>query len=303
MIGYYTKNPKKMKFINEEEFNKFFDSLENGSAFKELLERENKYSIRDISDEKIKSYMNEKREDALSNTINFNYYSIPYNDDFAENVNTQEFANSYAYDIDSFFAGFATAYDTNYKGSYRGQQKVRDALTMAVKNGADVEVLKMHLAKILNEQTADLKSRGKESMYRPQDIMETERLLRNAEDLSKDFSPYENIFKMGEEMASLKDKTKNLQGAELDRAEVRLADMETAFDKECAKFDPEILFDIANERKEYYKEVDKNMAILKGEDYDLSSTMRTSAYQSTNVVGLYAKSAIKSQERMRSENY
>ena len=45
MFGYYTKNPKKMKFINEEEFNKFFDSLENGSAFKELLERENKYSM------------------------------------------------------------------------------------------------------------------------------------------------------------------------------------------------------------------------------------------------------------------
>ena len=303
MIGYYTKNPKKMKFINEEEFNKFFDSLENGSAFKELLERENKYSIRDISDEKIKAYMKEKRENALSNTINFNYYSILYDDDFAENVNTQEFANSYAYDIDSFFTGFATAYDTNYEGSYRAQQKVRDALTMAVKNGADVEVLKMHLAKILNEQTADLKSRGKESMYRPQDIMETERLLRNAEDLSKDFSPYENIFKMGEEMASLKAKTKNLQDAELDRAEDRLADMKTAFEKECAKFDPEMLFDIANERKEYYKAVDENMAIVKGETYNLSSTMRTSTYQSTNIVGLYAKSAIERQERMRSENY
>ena len=303
MFGYYTKNPKKMKFINEEEFNKFFDSLENVSAFKELLERENKYSIRDISDEKIKAYMKEKRENALSNTINFNYYSILYDDDFAENVNTQEFANSYAYDIDSLFTGFATAYDTNYEGSYRAQQKVRDALTMAVKNGADVEVLKMHLAKILNEQTADLKSREKESMYRPQDIMETERLLRNAEDLSKDFSPYENIFKMGEEMASLKAKTKNLQDAELERAEDRLADMKTAFEKECAKFDPEMLFDIANERKEYYKAVDENMATLKGETYDLSSTMRTSTYQSTNIVGLYAKSAIERQERMRSENY
>ena len=303
MFGYYTKNPKKIKFINEKEFNKFFDSLENGSAFKELLERENKYSIRDISDERLKSYMNEKRENALSNTINFNYYSILYDDDFAENVNTQEFANSYAYDIDSLFTGFATAYDTNYEGSYRAQQKVRDALTMAVKNGADVEVLKMHLAKILNEQTADLKSRGKESMYRPQDIMETERLLRNAEDLSKDFSPYENIFKMGEEMASLKAKTKNLQDAELDRAEDRLADMKTAFEKECAKFDPEMLFDIANERKEYYKAVDENMAIVKGETYNLSSTMRTSTYQSTNIVGLYAKSAIERQERMRSENY
>ena len=303
MFGYYTKNPKKIKFINEKEFNKFFDSLENGSAFKELLERENKYSIRDISDERLKSYMNEKRENALSNTINFNYYSILYDDDFAENVNTQEFANSYAYDIDSLFTGFATADDTNYEGSYRAQQKVRDALTMAVKNGADVEVLKMHLAKILNEQTADLKSRGKESMYRPQDIMETERLLRNAEDLSKNFSPYENIFKMGEEMASLKAKTKNLQDAELERAEDRLADMKTAFEKECAKFDPEMLFDIANERKEYYKAVDENMATLKGETYDLSSTMRTSTYQSTNIVGLYAKSAMERQERMRSENY
>lgn len=302
MIGYYTKNPKKMKFINEEEFNKFFDSFDSG-VFRNLLDGEDKLTIRTVSDERLKSYMNEKREDALSNTMNFAYYSFPYDDDLVEYINTQAFANNYAYDIDSLFTGFATAYDTNYEGSYRGQQKVRDALTMAVKNGADVEVLKMHLAKILNERTADLKSRGKESMYTPQDIMETERLLRNAEDLSKDFSPYENIFKMGEEMASLKAKTKNLQGAELDRAEDRLADMETAFDKECAKFDPEILFDIANERKEYYKEVDKNMAILKGEDYDLSSTMRTSAYQSTNVVGLYAKSAIKSQERMRSENY
>lgn len=282
---------------------KFFDSLENGSAFRELLEREDKYSIRNISDESLKSYMNEKREDALSNTMNFAYYSFPYDDDLVEYVNTQEFANNYAYDIDSLFTGFATAYDTNYEGSYRAQQKVRDALTMAVKNGADVEVLKMHLAKILNERTADLKSRGKESIYTPQNIMETERLLRNAEDLSKDFSPYENIFKMGEEMASLKAKTKNLQGAELDRAEVRLADMKTAFEKECAKFDPEMLFDIANERKEYYKAVDENMATLKGETYDLSSTMQTSAYQSTNVVGLYAKSAIERQERMRSENY
>ena len=302
MIGYYTKNPKKMKFINEEEFNKFFDSFDSG-VFRNLLDGEDKLTIRNVSDEKIKAYMKEKRENALSNTINFNYYSILYDDDFAENVNTQAFANNCAYDIDSLFTGFATAYDTNYEGSYRAQQKVRDALTMAVKNGADVEVLKMHLAKILNEQTADLKSRGKESMYRPQDIMETERLLRNAEDLSKDFSPYENIFKMGEEMASLKAKTKNLQDAELERAEDRLADMKTAFEKECAKFDPEMLFDIANERKEYYKAVDENMATLKGETYDLSSTMRTSAYQSTNVVGLYAKSAIKSQERMRSENY
>ena len=57
MFGYYTKNPKKMKFINEEEFNKFFDSLENGSAFKELLEREDKHSIRNISDETILSSM------------------------------------------------------------------------------------------------------------------------------------------------------------------------------------------------------------------------------------------------------
>lgn len=302
MIGYYTKNPKKMKFINEEEFNKFFDSFDSG-VFRNLLDGEDKLTIRNVSDEKIKAYMKEKRENALSNTINFNYYSILYDDDFAENVNTQAFANNCAYDIDSLFTGFATAYDTKYEGSYRAQQKVRDALTMAVKNGADVEVLKMHLAKILNEQTADLKSRGKESMYRPQDIMETERLLRNAEDLSKDFSPYENIFKMGEEMASLKAKTKNLQGAELDRAEVRLADMKTAFEKECAKFDPEMLFDIANERKEYYKAVDENMATLKGETYDLSSTMRTSTYQSTNVVGLYAKSAMERQERMRSENY
>ena len=302
MIGYYTKNPKKMKFINEEEFNKFFDSFDSG-VFRNLLDGEDKLTIRNVSDEKIKAYMKEKRENALSNTINFNYYSILYDDDFAENVNTQAFANNCAYDIDSLFTGFATAYDTNYEGSYRAQQKVRDALTMAVENGADVEVLKMHLAKILNEQTADLKSRGKESMYRPQDIMETERLLRNAEDLSKDFSPYENIFKMGEEMASLKAKTKNLQGAELDRAEDRLADMKTAFDKECAKFDPETLLDIANERKEYYKAVDGNMATLKGETYDLSSTMRTSAYQSTNIVGLYAKSAIERQERMRSENY
>lgn len=302
MIGYYTKNPKKMKFINEEEFNKFFDSFDSG-VFRNLLDGEDKLTIRNVSDEKIKAYMKEKRENALSNTINFNYYSILYDDDFAENVNTQAFANNCAYDIDSLFTGFATAYDTNYEGSYRAQQKVRDALTMAVKNGADVEVLKMHLAKILNEQTADLKSRGKESIYTPQNIMETERLLRNAEDLSKDFSPYENIFKMGEEMASLKAKTKNLQGAELDRAEVRLADMKTAFEKECAKFDPEMLFDIANERKEYYKAVDENMATLKGETYDLSSTMQTSAYQSTNVVGLYAKSAIERQERMRSENY
>lgn len=302
MIGYYTKNPKKMKFINEEEFNKFFDSFDSG-VFRNLLDGEDKLTIRNVSDEKIKAYMKEKRENALSNTINFNYYSILYDDDFAENVNTQAFANNCAYDIDSLFTGFATAYDTNYEGSYRAQQKVRDALTMAVKNGADVEVLKMHLAKILNEQTADLKSRGKESMYRPQDIMETERLLRNAEDLSKDFSPYENIFKMGEEMASLKAKTKNLQGAELERAEDRLADMKTAFEKECAKFDPEMLFDIANERKEYYKAVDENMATLKGETYDLSSTMRTSTYQSTNIVGLYAKSAIERQERMRSENY
>ncbi len=302
MIGYYTKNPKKMKFINEEEFNKFFDSFDSG-VFRNLLDGEDKLTIRNVSDEKIKAYMKEKRENALSNTINFNYYSILYDDDFAENVNTQAFANNCAYDIDSLFTGFATAYDTKYEGSYRAQQKVRDALTMAVKNGADVEVLKMHLAKILNEQTADLKSRGKESIYTPQNIMETERLLRNAEDLSKDFSPYENIFKMGEEMASLKAKTKNLQGAELDRAEVRLADMKTAFEKECAKFDPEMLFDIANERKEYYKAVDENMATLKGETYDLSSTMRTSTYQSTNVVGLYAKSAMERQERMRSENY
>lgn len=302
MIGYYTKNPKKMKFINEEGFNKFFDSLDSG-VFRNLLDGEDKLTIRNVSDEKIKAYMKEKRENALSNTINFNYYSILYDDDFAENVNTQAFANNCAYDIDSLFTGFATAYDTKYEGSYRAQQKVRDALTMAVKNGADVEVLKMHLAKILNEQTADLKSRGKESIYTPQNIMETERLLRNAEDLSKDFSPYENIFKMGEEMASLKAKTKNLQGAELDRAEVRLADMKTAFEKECAKFDPEMLFDIANERKEYYKAVDENMATLKGETYDLSSTMRTSTYQSTNVVGLYAKSAMERQERMRSENY
>lgn len=302
MIGYYTKNPKKMKFINEEGFNKFFDSFDSG-VFRNLLDGEDKLTIRNVSDEKIKAYMKEKRENALSNTINFNYYSILYDDDFAENVNTQAFANNCAYDIDSLFTGFATAYDTKYEGSYRAQQKVRDALTMAVKNGADVEVLKMHLAKILNEQTADLKSRGKESMYRPQDIMETERLLRNAEDLSKDFSPYENIFKMGEEMASLKAKTKNLKDAELERAEDRLADMKTAFEKECAKFDPEMLLDIANERKEYYKAVDENMATLKGETYDLSSTMRTSTYQSTNIVGLYAKSAIKSQERMRSENY
>lgn len=302
MIGYYTKNPKKMKFINEEERLKFFDSLDSG-VFSDLLEREDELTIRTVSDERIKSYMNEKRENELCITMNFCGGALPYDDDFADYINTQDLANSCAYNLESLFNVFATAYDTKYEGSYRAQQKVRDALTMAVKNGADVEVLKMHLAKILNEQTADLKSRGKESMYRPQDIMETERLLRNAEDLSKNFSPYENIFKMGEEMASLKAKTKNLKDAELERAEDRLADMKTAFEKECAKFDPEMLFDIANERKEYYKAVDENMATLKGETYDLSSTMRTSTYQSTNIVGLYAKSAIKSQERMRSENY
>lgn len=302
MIGYYTKNPKKMKFINEEEFNKFFDSFDSG-VFRNLLDGEDKLTIRTVSDERLKSYMNDRRENELCITMNFCGIVWPYDDDFLEYGDTQAVANSCAYDLNSLFNVFATAYDTNYEGSYRAQQKVRDALTMAVKNGADVEVLKMHLAKILNEQTADLKSRGKESMYRPQDIMKTERLLRNAEDLSKDFSPYENIFKMGEEMASLKAKTKNLKDAELERAEDRLADMKTAFEKECAKFDPEMLFDIANERKEYYKAVDENMATLKGETYDLSSTMRTSTYQSTNIVGLYAKSAIERQERMLSENY
>ena len=77
--------------------------------------------------------------------------------------------------------------------------------------------------------------------------------------------------------------------------------MKIAFNNECAKFDPEMLQDVANHRKQYYVEVDKNMTMSKNTAFNLDQTIHTPTYQSTNI-GFYAKNALEKQERMRSEN-
>ncbi len=107
---------------------------------------------------------------------------------------------------------------------------------------------------------------------------------------------------MGEELASLKNRANKLEGEEWEKAQDKYAEMKTAFYKECAKFDPEMLQDIANHRKQYYVELDKNMAMVKNTTFDITKTLSTPAYRSAFIVGLYAKSALERQQKQYTNN-
>lgn len=300
---YYTKNPIDMIFTNKDDADRFYARVNNVSLDR-LLEENELHGVSATNRDLVNKLITKQNEDFVNRegdftASGFNFYPL------SAYVGKEELMTDIAYDPTSLANVFASAYDDYSYNRYHDDNptleerlKIIDALAQAVEKGINVEILKLHLAKILNEQTETIKKNGKKSIYF-EEIMRTENLLSHAEELSKEFSPYEKVFKMGEEIASLKSKSKKLEGEEWEKAREKLADMKSAFDKECAKFDPEMLQDVTNHRKQYYVEVDKNMAMSKNTNFDLAKTINTPAYQSTNLVGLYAKSAMQREERNR----
>lgn len=306
---YYTKNPIDMIFTDKNEAEEFYSRI-NDIALNQLLEENNLYGITKENRNETNKLIEAQNNDYINREGKFTASNfVFYPDVFDENVNKDDMMTDIAYNPSSLSNIFATAYDDmTYNShadnlpSFSERAKARDTLVQAVERGVNVEILKLHLAKTLNEQTADIKKNGKKSMFAITDIVRTENLLSHAEELSKDFSPYDKLFKMGEELATLKAKATKLEGEEWEKAQDKYTDMKIAFNNECAKFDPEMLQDVANHRKQYYVEVDKNMAMSKNTAFNLDQTIHTPAYQSTNIVGFYVKNALEKQERMRSEN-
>lgn len=315
--SFFTKNPLNMVFTDEGTSNRFLGRLSNhtleqlltnysnkeGSKDDILLIKENKHELSERITNEQDDFIN--REGKFS-AIDFNFYPIestsPIFDDTV--VSKADLMTDIAYSVSSLSTLFATAYDDISCNKYDNmptptqRQKVTDALFSAVDRGANVEILKLHLAKVLNEQYEDIKANGKNSKYAPSEVQRTLSLLQNAENLAKE-SPYENLFNMGKKLAELKTKannaSKNGNDNEAEKLQDQYSDLREALKSECAKFDPEMLKDVAAQRRQYLIEVDKNMAISKDQTFDSTFTRMTPDYRGALEVETIAKYAFEKQ--------
>ena len=226
--------------------------------------------------------------------LDFNYYPLdqqylsrPMEEYFNFFLSTGRFNTSFTYQV------FATAFDDmayneNKDLSKNNQIKAVDSFTRAVENGLNIENVKLTLAKILNTQTENLK----EGYDVKHELMRTNNLLTHAEEICKEFSPYEQLFNLGEEIGKLKKEQtrlekQNPQDEKIEKIEIQILDKQSELKKEIKQFDVALLEDVVNDRKKYYMETSKNMAMVRNQNFDIYTAKNSAEYAGILEVGKY----------------
>ena len=225
---------------------------------------------------------------------NFNYYPLdqqylsrPMDEYLNFFLSAGRFNAPFTYQV------FATAFDDmTYNEdkdlSRNNQMKAVDTFTRAVENGLNIENVKLTLAKILNTQTENLKS-GYDVKH---EMMRTNNLLTHAEEICKEFSPYEQLFNLGEEIGKLKKEQtllekQNPQDEKMEEIETQILDKQSELKKEIKQFDVALLEDVVNDRKKYYMETSKNMAMVRNQNFDIYTAKNSAEYAGILEVGKY----------------
>ena len=278
--------------FSDEIAEKMFDERKFNGDHEKLEIWEKNYAQKQI-DKAINSNIKETTE-FTGNLLGFDYYPLdqkylsrPMEDYFKFFLSAGRFNAPFTYQV------FATAFDDmTYNEdkdlSRNNQMKAVDTFTRAVENGLNIENIKLTLAKILNTQTENLKS-GYDVKH---EMMRTNNLLTHAEEICKEFSPYEQLFKIGEEIGKLKKEQtllekQNPQDEKMEEIETQILDKQSELKKEIKQFDVALLEDVVNDRKEYYMETSKNMALVRNQSFNIYIASNSAEYAGILEVGKY----------------
>lgn len=278
--------------FSDEIAEKMFDERKFNGDHEKLEIWEKNYAQKQI-DKAINSNIKETTE-FTGNLLGFDYYPLdqkylsrPMEDYFKFFLSAGRFNAPFTYQV------FATAFDDmTYNEdkdlSRNNQMKAVDTFTRAVENGLNIENVKLTLAKILNTQTENLKS-GYDVKH---EMMRTNNLLTHAEEICKEFSPYEQLFNLGEEIGKLKKEQtllekQNPQDEKMEEIETQILDKQSELKKEIKQFDVALLEDVVNDRKEYYMETSKNMALVRNQSFNIYIASNSAEYAGILEVGKY----------------
>lgn len=161
-----------------------------------------------------------KKNNKFVEEDNNDFYYMPISNDL---IDYERLSDKLAYDVENLSLFFTSAFDDSFYNANENnqefpspseRQKQANALAIAVEHGANIEILKAKLTKILvnqrleiNEHIAIYKSTNKDITIEQiksfdggyldlllDNYQRTNILLHKAEELSKAFSPYEKSF-------------------------------------------------------------------------------------------------------------
>ena len=258
--AYYTKNPQNMVFATKNEASDFYSELNN-----HIFAEDDDFFVETKTAQEVEDYLESKKQNFLSEL----YLDYPLTRDIVEYIDIEKLSDRIAYSPQMFYTIFLTIYDKSDNDNLEEQvtttqrNLLEQALMTAISRGADVEILNLKLAKILNEKYKDFaeaQTKDTKDVYQ-QDITHVEHLLACAEQLTQK-SPYQKLFNKAEEISILQQKASKLEGDEWEKLDAKLTDMKMDLKKECSMFDAAMLKEVTEYHRQYIIEVDKNMAMV-----------------------------------------
>lgn len=258
-----------------------------------------------IIDQERKNFLDE-----MKYAPDFYFYPLPHSEDVDY---TKDFSKNAPFDPKRVAEFLVSAHDSisysqdsqNLKST--DMPKFQQAFQTAVERGLNIEQLKLALATIYNNQKADVLKNGKKSVFYGPEIQRTYNLLVSAERVCKEHSPYEKVFEMGEKLAILEreedklNKDLSISDEEFKRKEAQITNqidnLKDDLKKECAKFDPQLLKNVVEDRQNYLLEVDKSIAMDKKQNFYPDLTRATDEFKGLQAVKFTAISEIKREDR------
>ena len=293
--AYYTKNPQNMVFATKNEASDFYSELNN-----HIFAEDDDFFFETKTAQEVEDYLESKKQNFLSEL----YLDYPLTRDIVEYIDIEKLSDRIAYSPQMFYTIFLTIYDKSDNDNLEEQvtttqrNLLEQALMTAISRGADVEILNLKLAKILNEKYKDFaeaQTKDTKDVYQ-QDITHVEHLLACAEQLTQK-SPYQKLFNKAEEISILQQKASKLEGDEWEKLDAKLTDMKMDLKKECSMFDAAMLKEVTEYHRQYIIEVDKNMAMVNNSKFNIQNTNQTSANRAINILNFYIKNIENQKEK------
>ncbi len=293
--AYYTKNPQNMVFATKNEAADFYSELNN-----HIFAEDDDFFVEAKTAQEVEDYLESKKQNFLSEL----YLDYPLTRDIVEYIDMEKLSDRIAYSPQMFYTIFLTIYDKSDNDNLEEQvtttqrNLLEQALMTAISRGADVEILNLKLAKILNEKYKDFaeaQTKDAKDVYQ-QDITHVEHLLACAEQLTQK-SPYQKLFNKAEEISILQQKASKLEGDEWEKLDAKLTDMKMDLKKECSMFDAAMLKEVTEYHRQYIIEVDKNMAMVNNSKFNIQNTNQTSANRAINILNFYIKNIENQKEK------
>ena len=247
--AYYTKNPQNMVFATKNEASDFYSELNN-----HIFAEDDDFFVETKTAQEVEDYLESKKQNFLSEL----YLDYPLTRDIVEYIDMEKLSDRIAYSPQMFYTIFLTIYDKSDNDNLEEQvtttqrNLLEQALMTAISRGADVEILNLKLAKILNEKYKDFaeaQTKDTKDVYQ-QDITHVEHLLACAEQLTQK-SPYQKLFNKAEEISILQQKASKLEGDEWEKFDAKLTDMKMDLKKECSMFDAAMLKEVTEYHRQY----------------------------------------------------